>query len=280
LVLAVITPDDVAPRARFPVPALIVVELDPFVLPRATALAAAPLPMLIVFAAASAPRLIVDVPVDVMPPVKVCSAVHVGAMACDNAGAASLRMAVVAVPFTAVRPIVAEGLAKPLNDPGRSADVSALNDGAPLPDVGPAKTKFWDVVAAPVPPLAIGRMLLPTAADEARLMLPKSGVPPPLETRNTWFAVPAVVTITAEVPLPSITPLLLSVVAPVPPLLTGRVPVKEIWPALDSAMLPVALTAIVPEASGSVYVLPDVRSALVMMPGKRFAPTVAACRRI
>ena len=34
-----------------------------------------------------------------------------GVMACDNAGAASDRMKVVALPFTAVNPIVAEGSA-------------------------------------------------------------------------------------------------------------------------------------------------------------------------
>ena len=107
----------------------------------------------------------------------VCKPVHVGTIACDNAGAASLRIAVVAEPFTAVSPIVAVGSAKPLNEPGRSADVNARNDGAPLPDVGPAKTKFWEVVAAPVPPLAIGRMLVPTAADFDRSMLPKPGAP-------------------------------------------------------------------------------------------------------
>ena len=40
------------------------------------------------------------------------SPVHVGAIDCESAGAASLRIAVRAVPFTAVRPIEAEGLAK------------------------------------------------------------------------------------------------------------------------------------------------------------------------
>ena len=156
-----------------------VVALVVFVLPSVTVFTAAPLPMEIVLAAASAPRLMADVPVEVMPPVNVCKPVHVGTIACDNAGAASLRIAVVAEPFTAVSPIVAVGSAKPLNEPGRSADVNARNDGAPLPDVGPAKTKFWEVVAAPVPPLAIGRMLVPTAADFDRSMLPKPGAPPP-----------------------------------------------------------------------------------------------------
>ena len=49
--------------------------------------------------------------VDEAPPVNWWRAVHVGAIACERAGAASLLMNVVAVPFTAVRPIVPVGLA-------------------------------------------------------------------------------------------------------------------------------------------------------------------------
>ncbi len=44
---------------------------------------------------------------------KVWIPVHVGAIACDSAGAESERMSVVATPLTAVRPMVAEGLASP-----------------------------------------------------------------------------------------------------------------------------------------------------------------------
>ena len=45
------------------------------------------------------------------PPVNWWRAVQVGAIACERAGAASLRMNVEAVPLTAVRPIVPVGLA-------------------------------------------------------------------------------------------------------------------------------------------------------------------------
>ena len=49
--------------------------------------------------------------VEEAPPVNWWRAVHVGAIACERAGAASLRMNVEAVPLTAVRPIVPVGLA-------------------------------------------------------------------------------------------------------------------------------------------------------------------------
>jgi len=49
--------------------------------------------------------------VGVVPGLKVCKAVHVGAMDCDRAGVASERIALVAEPLLAVRPIVADGLA-------------------------------------------------------------------------------------------------------------------------------------------------------------------------
>ena len=42
---------------------------------------------------------------------KVCKPVHVGTIAWESAGAASLLMMLVADPFTAVRPMLAEGLA-------------------------------------------------------------------------------------------------------------------------------------------------------------------------
>ena len=53
---------------------------------------------------------------------KVCVPVQIGPMDGSNAGAASERMAVVAVPFIAVKPILALGLANPAKLPGKSPD--------------------------------------------------------------------------------------------------------------------------------------------------------------
>jgi hypothetical protein len=54
--------------------------------------------------------------------VKVCTPLQVGTIACDRAGEASERMAVVAEPLTAESPTEALGFAKPENVPGRSED--------------------------------------------------------------------------------------------------------------------------------------------------------------
>ena len=70
-----------------------------------------------------------EVPMPTLPPVNnaeyvpllnVCVPVHVGAIDCESAGVASDRMAVVAEPLTAVRPIDPVGFANPPNEPGRS----------------------------------------------------------------------------------------------------------------------------------------------------------------
>ena len=53
----------------------------------------------------------------VTPALNVCSPVHVGTIACDNAGAPSERIAVVATPAIVAKPIVAVGVANPVTPP-------------------------------------------------------------------------------------------------------------------------------------------------------------------
>lgn len=89
--------------------------------------------------------------------VKVWVPVHVGLMACDKAGAPSERIALVAVPLTAVRPIVPVGFATLPPPPlftvwlqsmvvpfEVSSQVSPV--GMPVPDTQPAPALIVDVV--------------------------------------------------------------------------------------------------------------------------------------
>lgn len=82
-------------------------------------------------------------------------------------------------------------------------------------------------VAVPVPPLATGkRPVTPVVSGKPVVLVkvPDEGVPraPPGATKS----VPAVAAVNADVPLPLSTPV--SVVAPVPPLPTGKVPVTPV----------------------------------------------------
>jgi hypothetical protein len=56
--------------------------------------------------------------------VNVCTPLHVGTIACDNAGAPSERMKFVDTPFTAVSPIVPVGLAPLVPPPATAQDPS------------------------------------------------------------------------------------------------------------------------------------------------------------
>jgi hypothetical protein len=58
---------------------------------------------------------------------------------------------------------------------GMSPDASARNEGAPDPDVGPAKTKLFDVDVAPVPPFPIGKVPETSVVKETA---PQLGVVP------------------------------------------------------------------------------------------------------
>ena len=57
-----------------------------------------------------------ELPVAMSPPVKVWSPLQTGTIAWERAGAASLRIAVEALPFMAERPREAVGFAKPLKE--------------------------------------------------------------------------------------------------------------------------------------------------------------------
>ena len=64
------------------------------------------------------------------------------------------------------------------------------------------------------------------------LIVAKTGATP-VDPRKSCPLVPAAVTWTAEVPFPITTPLEVRVVAPVPPLPTGRVPVTSVVRSTD-----------------------------------------------
>ena len=76
----------------------------------------------------------------------------------------------------------------------------------------------------PVPPKVAGKIPV-TDAAVPRLRELKVGAPPPLGTFKIWPGEPAIVVLSAPVSLPSMTPLLVKLTAPVPPTATLKVPV-------------------------------------------------------
>lgn len=89
--------------------------------------------------------------------VNVWSAVHVGAIACDSAGAASERMKVDALPFTVVNPMLLPGFAGPAP--------------AGVPHTPSPRQKVVELAAVPLFRFVVGRFpVTPPLALEARLM--------------------------------------------------------------------------------------------------------------
>ena len=86
------------------------------------------------------------------------------------------------------------------------------------PDVGKVALELM-----PVPPAERGNSPV-TAAACARLIGPNVGIPPPLGITKLWYAAPAAVDRRLPVALPTMTPLEVKFVAPVPPLVTPKTP--------------------------------------------------------
>ena len=79
------------------------------------------------------------------------------------------------------------------------------------------------VEVRPIPPRVVGKIPV-TAALCDKFMAPNEGVPPSLGITKVWNAAPAPVDSKLPLSLPSMTPLLVKLVAPVPPLLTPKTP--------------------------------------------------------
>jgi len=79
----------------------------------------------------------------------------------------------------------------------------------------------------PVPPLPVGRVPV-ILLEDAIFKVPKAGAVIPPTLKSGCPAVPAAEALTALVPLPYTTPYCVNVVAPVPPLPTGKVPVTPV----------------------------------------------------
>ena len=86
------------------------------------------------------------------------------------------------------------------------------------PDVGNVAVEF-----TPVPPRDVDSVPATAAACE-RLTAPNDGVPPAAGTTKLWYGAPAAVDNKLLDPLPTMTPLLVKLAAPVPPLATGKIP--------------------------------------------------------
>jgi hypothetical protein len=96
---------------------------------------------------------------------KVCVPVHVGEIACDSAGAPSLRRNVVADPFTAESPTLAVGFA-PTGAAAGVCHVAAVLDVAvsTWPLVGAVADEVLTVVVADL--IALDELIFPTIVFE------------------------------------------------------------------------------------------------------------------
>ena len=106
----------------------------------------------------------------------------------------------------------------------------------------------------PVPPTEVGKMPV-TAAGCDKLSALKDGAPPPLGTVKLWYADPAAVDSRLLPLLPRMTPLLVKLLAPVPPTPTAKTPLVML--AADilgmSAAVNVVPTVTRPLASTSTF---------------------------
>ena len=87
-----------------------------------------------------------------------------------------------------------------------------------VPDIGNIALEFLPVPPAPVPRTPV------TAAPCERSIAPKLGTVAPAASLSTWCSWPAPVDIKLLPPLPRMTPLLVKLVAPVPPTVTAKLP--------------------------------------------------------